>query len=94
MLAIVLKIEKQFRLKHKEIVQIHIFRYLCYIITTSSINLDNHLKKTRRIDLTYIAMAGVLDFIGFFLRHPFWTMSNAKVVFRYWARKNALCGRK
>ena len=52
MLAIVLKTEKQFRLKHKEIVQIHIFLYLCYIITASSINLDNHLKKTRRIDIS------------------------------------------
>src|SRR5215469_5317545 len=49
MLAIVLKTEKQFRLKHKEIVQI---LYLCYIITASSINLDNHLKKTRRIDFS------------------------------------------
>jgi len=44
--------EKQFRLKHKEIVQIHIFLYLCYIITASSINLDNDLKKTRRIDIS------------------------------------------
>src|SRR5215469_9914461 len=44
--------EKQFRLKHKEIVQIHIFLYLYYIITASSINLDNHLKKTRRIDIS------------------------------------------
>ena len=52
MLAIVLKTEKQFRLKHKEIVQIHTFLYLCYIITASSINLNNHLKKTRRIDIS------------------------------------------
>ena len=52
MLAIVLKTEKASRLKHKEIVQIHIFLYLCYIITASSINLDNHLKKTRRIDIS------------------------------------------
>jgi hypothetical protein len=32
-------------------------------------------------------MAGVLDFIRFFLRHPLWTITNAKVVFRYWARR-------
>ena len=52
MLAIVLKTEKASRLKHKEIVQIQIFLYLCYIITASSINLNNHLKKTRRIDIS------------------------------------------
>ncbi|MGB8938529.1 MAG: hypothetical protein WCC17_25845 [Candidatus Nitrosopolaris sp.] len=47
-----LKTEKQFRVKHKEIVQIHTFLYLCYFITTSGINLNNHLKKTRRIDIS------------------------------------------
>ena len=52
MLAIVLETEKQFRLKHKEIVQIYTFLYLCYFIAASSINLDNHLKKTHRIDIS------------------------------------------
>jgi len=52
-----------------------------------------------RIIIKYVSMEnsivakyGIHNFIVFFLKHPFWTITNVKIVFRYylWPRKSDL----